>query len=123
MGDKAYYDSGLMARLEAWGVKLVVEPKKNLREDNKDGLARRSLRLYRRSSGLWEHTFKYHLKAEVEHVFGWVKQKPFRTRARKARNQHKHFIALFVLYNLEILLRRGERMKKYSLGRNRLYKK
>ena len=107
-GNKAYHDRRLHAKLEAWGVRFIVEPKKNFVPHGLSGFFERSLRLYKNSPGLWKHTFRDHKKAAVEHVFGLVKLHNPPVRARTRKNKHKHLVAAFLLYNLKTLLRHAQ---------------
>ena len=107
-GDKAYHDKQLHAKLLEWGVKFVVESKKNFVLRGVKGFLERSLRLYKNSPGLWRHTFRYWRKAAVEHVFGLVKQHKPSLMARELKNKHKELLTAFLLYDLKTLLKKAQ---------------
>ena len=98
-GDEAYHDKQLPVNLLDRGVEPIVEPKKNFNLSQRNGFLERSLRLYQKSTGLWNHTFRYHKKMAVEHVFGLVKLRTSPLRSHKLKNKNKNVLTAFLLYN------------------------
>ena len=94
----------LHAKLLTKGVKVIVEPKKNFFLRQRQGFLECNLRLYKKSPGLWKHTFRFHKKAAVEHVFGLVKLRNPTPTVSKAPKQAQAHGAAFLLYNLNLLL-------------------
>ena len=103
-GDKAYHDEVLQEELLNRGLKLIVEPKKNMVDHGTSSFRDKAVRFYQSNSGLWHATFRTYLKASVEHVFGVIKLRSIPMNARREAMQHKQLLARFLMYNMRLWL-------------------
>lgn len=99
-GDKAYTGSKMTDDLDDFGVRHVVEPKSNAVDHRSDSARDRSVRLYKKSPGLWKYTNRHNRKTAVEQVFGEVKIRKNGMNSRKRSLLKKQVLLQFFMYNL-----------------------
>ena len=104
-GDKAYNDKKLRKqKLLKYGIKLIIEPKKNAVDHGTGNYRDLDLRLYKNSPNLWKYTHQHGCKSSVEQTFGLVKVKTLPLTGRSPKSKRKQILMNFLVYNLNMML-------------------